>query len=354
MGVYTMSDVKWIKLNPEFLDGSSFKFMRRAKMEGVVDFRDKLESVWFELLGLAGQVNNQGSFHNDEIAYNTYEEIAIMLDRTEKEIELCMNFYLNHNMISIINDCFQLTNWVKYQNVKGLEEIREKGRRRVAKYREKNKVKQLCNVTCNATVTLPSLEEVDLDIELDKDKDKDKTKEKNKNVNSKKPKVKSGTNIPPTLEEIKEYANSKYLLVDTEKFYNYYGSNGWFVGKTKMKNWHFAIATWEKNIKSKNPSEYEKLVSDLKRPHLLVGGHDYREPNALIMCEYKKHQDETIKALLGSYSKAKCKAMIEFDLKINVDGNLKPVENEMKQGSIIVPKSSNVHVDFSKLAKKGI
>ena len=44
-------------------DGSSFKRMRNAKIGGV-DYRDKLEAIWFELLDFAGMCNHGGAFIN--------------------------------------------------------------------------------------------------------------------------------------------------------------------------------------------------------------------------------------------------------------------------------------------------
>lgn len=51
----------------------------------------------------------------------------------------------------------------------------------------------------------------------------------------------------PTLEEVCAYAKRKGYTVDVEKFYAYYQSNGWRVGKNRMKSWHYALAYWVKN-----------------------------------------------------------------------------------------------------------
>ena len=52
--------------------------------------------------------------------------------------------------------------------------------------------------------------------------------------------------IPPTPEEIKEYCDSRNNLVDVNRFYDFYQSKGWMVGKNKMKDWKAAVRTWEK------------------------------------------------------------------------------------------------------------
>lgn len=148
-------NVQWIRLKVGMFDGNSFKKIKRAKIGGVA-FRDKLTAVWFELLDLAGKSNANGYLvDNNEIPYRTFEDIAIMLDREEKEIELCMQFFVNEKMVEIVDDIFCLANFMQYQNQDGLERIREQNRERQSRFRENQKQKLLelksSNVTDNVT-----------------------------------------------------------------------------------------------------------------------------------------------------------------------------------------------------------
>jgi predicted phage replisome organizer len=130
-------NVQWIRLKVGMFDGNSFKKIKRAKIGGVA-FRDKLTAVWFELLDLAGKSNANGYLvDNNEIPYRTFEDISIMLDREEKEIELCMQFFVNEKMVEIVDDIFCLTNFMQYQNQEGLDKIREQKRIRQARWRER-------------------------------------------------------------------------------------------------------------------------------------------------------------------------------------------------------------------------
>jgi hypothetical protein len=52
---------------------------------------------------------------------------------------------------------------------------------------------------------------------------------------------------PPSVDEVKAYCTERNNSVDAEKFVDYYSSNGWMVGKNKMKDWKAAVRTWEKN-----------------------------------------------------------------------------------------------------------
>ena len=70
----------------------------------------------------------------------------------------------------------------------------------------------------------------------DKDKDKDKTGDKARTTRF----------TPPAVEEVRAYCLERKNSVDAERFVNYYASNGWIVGKTKMKDWKAAVRTWER------------------------------------------------------------------------------------------------------------
>ena len=52
---------------------------------------------------------------------------------------------------------------------------------------------------------------------------------------------------PPTLEDVQAYCNERNNGVDAQRFIDHYTSNGWLVGKNKMKDWKAAVRTWERN-----------------------------------------------------------------------------------------------------------
>ena len=52
--------------------------------------------------------------------------------------------------------------------------------------------------------------------------------------------------IPPTLEEVKARIIEMGYTFDAEAFIAFYQSNGWMVGKSKMKDWRAAMVTWQK------------------------------------------------------------------------------------------------------------
>lgn len=68
-----------------------------------------------------------------------------------------------------------------------------------------------------------------------------KLREEKENVQKKK----QTTFVKPTVEEVSEYIREKGYHFDASTFVSFYESNGWMVGKNKMKNWKAACATWE-------------------------------------------------------------------------------------------------------------
>ena len=66
--------------------------------------------------------------------------------------------------------------------------------------------------------------------------------------------------VIPTIEEISLHIKEKNYTIDPIHFHSYYESNGWMIGKTKMKNWKAAIITWVKNndkYKTNNNSQQQ-------------------------------------------------------------------------------------------------
>mgnify|MGYP000029409319 FL=1 len=70
---------------------------------------------------------------------------------------------------------------------------------------------------------------------------------------------------PPTLEEVDNYFLEKGLQFEeakkeAQKFIDYYTSNGWRVGKNKMKNWKGAASGWFNRL-----SDFKKEKSSAKK-----------------------------------------------------------------------------------------
>lgn len=53
--------------------------------------------------------------------------------------------------------------------------------------------------------------------------------------------------VPPTVEEVKAYCESRGNKIDAQHFVDYYAANGWMRGKTKIRDWKACVRTWENN-----------------------------------------------------------------------------------------------------------
>lgn len=66
--------------------------------------------------------------------------------------------------------------------------------------------------------------------------------------------------IKPTIEKISAYCKENGYQVDAERFFFYYESKGWLVGKSPMKDWKAAVRTWASNQKSSQPSSSPQVA----------------------------------------------------------------------------------------------
>ncbi|MFZ2172369.1 MAG: hypothetical protein WAW61_22375 [Methylococcaceae bacterium] len=76
----------------------------------------------------------------------------------------------------------------------------------------------------------------------------------------------------PTLEEVADYISEKKYSVDPESFFAFYKSNGWMVGKNKMKCWKSAMVTWAKRQPQQSYSPKQAKPSRMDLSNI-----DYRE-----------------------------------------------------------------------------
>lgn len=76
--------------------------------------------------------------------------------------------------------------------------------------------------------------------------------------------------VKPSIIEIASYMHEKGMNNVSERFYNFYESKGWRIGKNPMQNWKACVMTWKdgnlktqevetKPVKYFNVEEYDKL-----------------------------------------------------------------------------------------------
>ena len=77
------------------------------------------------------------------------------------------------------------------------------------------------------------------------------------------PPTRSKRFVPPSVEEVRDYCLERGNSVDPQRFVDYYSSNGWMVGKTKMKDWKAAVRNWEQREKSQKPTKSSNPFLDM-------------------------------------------------------------------------------------------
>lgn len=150
--------------------------------------------------------------------------------------------------IQRVDGGYQILNYSKYREKDYTNAVRQ------ARHRNKsrNAVTSVTDsVHSNAGNTVTSLPVTQAEAEAD--------------TKSTKPNTPTSKFIKPTLAEVSTYCSQRRNGIDPEQFIAHYESNGWRVGKTPMKNWHFAVITWEKSRSKEKNNGKSKLQNDLDR-----------------------------------------------------------------------------------------
>ena len=220
------NDVKWVKLTTDMFDNRKIKHLRRLP-DG-----NNIVLIWVMLLTMAGRCNSNGMiFLTENIPY-TPKMLADELDFEENTVILALQALESLDMIMTDGKYFTIAGWEEYQNVEGLDKIREQTRERVAKCRERKRLSN-GNATCNATVTQGNA--IEVDVEQEKDSDIFTT---------------TTTEAAPSLTEVYIYFRScidEDYVSEAEKFHAYNAKRGWDC----LPNWKATADLWIARIGEK-------------------------------------------------------------------------------------------------------
>lgn len=64
--------------------------------------------------------------------------------------------------------------------------------------------------------------------------------------------------MKPTIQQIASYCKQRCNNIDAERFFDFYESKNWYIGRNKMKDWKAAVRTWESNDKERQSSNFTK------------------------------------------------------------------------------------------------
>ncbi|HEP1824822.1 TPA: phage replisome organizer N-terminal domain-containing protein [Streptococcus suis] len=157
------SEIKWIKIVTDIFDDEKILLIESLPEA------DTIIVVWFKLLTLAGKQNYSGVLMMNDRVHYTDEMLSTLFRRPLNTVRAALQTFEQFGMIEIINNAITIPNWEKHQSVESMEKARKQARKRVAKYREKQKQLANSNVTCNVTVTHGNALDIDIDKEIDKE-----------------------------------------------------------------------------------------------------------------------------------------------------------------------------------------
>lgn len=160
-----MAEIKWIKLATNLFDN------RKIRQIEMLPEGDSIIVIWVKLMCLAGVVNDGGLvYFTRDIPY-TDEMLATEFGRPLNIVRLALTTFQQFGMIDIVDNIIHLSSWEKYQNVEGMDRVREQTRRRVAAHRQRQQALMSSNATCNVTVTDGNGTDIDKDKEREIEKE---------------------------------------------------------------------------------------------------------------------------------------------------------------------------------------
>lgn len=233
-----MADKKyyWLKLKRDFF--------KRHDVRIVEELPNGKEYLLFYLKLLVESIDHEGELRfSDTIPYNE-QMLSVITNTNIDVVRSAMKLFVELKMVEVLSD--ETIYVAEVNNMIGSAADNDNANRQ-RRFRERKKQLALSDGYDGVTKNNES-KSIEIDTEIDKDKEKYKRRFSK-----------------PTLEEVKAYCYERNKGVDPEKWFNYYSSNGWKVGKNPMKDWKAAVRTWERgdtNGKSKRndftpyPDEY--------------------------------------------------------------------------------------------------
>jgi len=164
-----VAEIKWIKLTTDMFDNRKIKYLRRLP-DG-----NSIVLIWVMLLTMAGRCNAGGMiFLTENIPY-TPKLLADELGFEENTVILALQALENMNMIVDKNGNYAIAGWEEYQNIEGMDKIRESKRLAQARWRAKQKeLPEISTVDSTVDSTRYLVDDAEEDIEEERDKDNKK------------------------------------------------------------------------------------------------------------------------------------------------------------------------------------
>lgn len=162
-----MNDIKWIKITTDMFDNRKVKHLRKLPQG------DSLVLIWVMLLTMAGRCNAGGMiFLTENIPYTT-KMLADELDYEESTVILALEAFERLGMVRNQDDFLVIAGWDEYQNIGGMDKVKEQNKIRKQNQRNREKA-ALSEKTNSANEETPPLnEETDVSNVVSRDMSRD-------------------------------------------------------------------------------------------------------------------------------------------------------------------------------------
>jgi predicted phage replisome organizer len=167
-----MYEIQWFKVESNIFSNRKIRIILNLP-DGDTYFR-----IWIHLIALAVECNNNGRLEIGEEKPMTIQNFSKIMGKSYKKIEKILNKFVELEMLIKEGETFLIKNWNVYQSIDKCEKIREQGRERQRKHREKLKGE---SEKSNVTVTLSNAEEEKIIEKNTKEIRKEENRKENEN-----------------------------------------------------------------------------------------------------------------------------------------------------------------------------
>ena len=223
----------WLKLRNDFFDS-----VRMKKLRSVAG-GDTYTIIYLKLQLAA--LETEGSLVYEGIENSIAEELALLINEKPEDVGLTLNFLQSVGLCELSKDGTLCT----------LPEVMINTGSETASTQRSRAFRKRQALQCNTSATqLQQTRNVEIDIEKEIEIEREKKDKKE---------APPRRFAKPTLSEIEDFINENNYIVNATKFFDYYESNGWKVGRNSMKDWKAAVRSWEakeqERLREKEPKE---------------------------------------------------------------------------------------------------
>lgn len=260
----------WLKLPDSFFRDKAIKKLRR------IAGGDTYTVIYLKMLLVA--MKQDGKLYFDGVEDDFFSELSLDLDEDEDNIKVTCQYLLAQGLMSTVDGMEYELPACKTMIGKETAAAERMRRMRNKKSTEVTS-KSVTMLHGSYTSVTHGLRREEIEKEIEKEIDSSSPEKEEK-------KEKSATQDeeehPPTLEQVKEFADKYNLSVNPDKFWNYYEGCHWLVSGTPVNNWKSLLCVWAKNgeytisqkpqqkTKFSNFHEREYNMEDLEKQ--LLGG----------------------------------------------------------------------------------